>query len=308
MKLKFYQTEILNPYRNLALERYFTEKIKDGEYIIYFWTNKDTIVIGRNQYAYDQFNEKETQKDGIKIARRLSGGGAVYHDINNLNFSFVMNAARFDKNSGYDIIIRALKSLGIDAEKSGRNDMTADGRKFSGNAFLSRGDIYCHHGTILIDTDKERMEKYLNVPKDKLAGKGVQSVKSRVVNLAELDKDIGKESIMHAVWTAAAGFFGEPAEVFGDEYFDAEELAAGERFFSDKRYIFGEKLAGYVRRSARTEIGQVDLYVKIMENSVADIKIFTDSMALPDVERARKALIGTDAEGATPEYVSGLLG
>jgi lipoate-protein ligase A len=218
-----------------------------------------------------------------------------------------MNASEFDKNSGYDIIINALRSVGIDAEKSGRNDMTVDGRKFSGNAFLSKGNIYCHHGTILLDTDKERMEKYLNVPADKLAGKGVKSVKSRVVNLAELDPEIGKESVMRAVWVAAERFFGEPAEVVGEEYFDEEELAAGERFFSDERYIFGDKPEGYLHKWARTEIGRIDLYIKIMSDAVADIRIFTDSMALPDIERVRKTLVGENAEKTTPEYVAKII-
>jgi lipoate-protein ligase A len=289
------------------LERYLVERIADGEYIIYFWTNKDTIVVGRNQCAYDQFNRKAVEKDGIKIARRLSGGGAVYHDINNLNFSFIMNTTEFDRNSGYDIMISAMRGLGIDAVKSGRNDIIADGKKFSGNAFLSKGNIFCHHGTVLIDTDKEKMEKYLNVPSDKLAGKGVRSVKSRVVNLAELDPEIGKESVMRAVWVAAERFFGEPAEVIGDEYFDAEEIAAGERFFSDKQYIFDDKPEGYLHKGAKTESGRIDLYMKIMEDAVADIRIFTDSMALPDIERAQKTLVGESAERVTPEYVAKIM-
>ncbi|MDR2047275.1 MAG: lipoate--protein ligase [Clostridiales bacterium] len=308
MKLKFYQTDLLNPYRNLAIEKYFTDGVADGEYIIYFWGNKDTVVIGRNQYAYDQFDAAETARDGIKIARRLSGGGAVYHDENNLNFSFVMNTNEFDKNSGYEIILNALRSMGVNAERSGRNDMTADGRKFSGNAFLSRGKAYCHHGTILINTDTERMARYLHVPEEKLANKGVRSVKSRVVNLAEIDHEISREGIMRSVWVAAERFFGEPAEVIGDDYFDAKKLAEGERFFSDKRYIFGERLDGYARRSARTGYGHIDLYVRSdASGKVLSARIFTDSMLLPNIERAEKLLTGDSADRATPERAVELL-
>jgi lipoate-protein ligase A len=279
--------------------------VKEDEYIVFFWTNKDTIVIGRNQYAYDQFNAAETSKDGIKIARRLSGGGAVYHDINNLNFSFIMNTHRFDKNTGYDIIIGALRNIGINAEKSGRNDMTADERKFSGNAFLSFGNNYCHHGTLLLNTDIDRMGRYLNVPKEKLHNKGVQSVKSRVVNLVEIDEEINKDAIMHSVWVVAERYFGEPASVIDEEYFDTEELNEIERFFSDKKYLYGEKLDGYELKSARVEgYGQVDAYLSIKEGLAEDVRIFTDSMLLPDIERARKAFIGQAAESVTPERVA----
>ncbi|MDR3292777.1 MAG: lipoate--protein ligase [Clostridiales bacterium] len=297
MKLKFYQTTVINPYRNLAVERYFVDHIDGDEYIIYFWKNKDTIVIGRNQYAYDQFSASAVERDGIKIARRRSGGGAVYHDENNLNFSFIMNTAVFDKNSGYDIIMTALKSIGIPVEKSGRNDLTADGRKFSGNAFLTKGNIYCHHGTILIKTDTERMEEYLNVPKEKLENKGVKSVKSRVVNLTELDGEISAEGIMHAVWVAAESYFGESASIINEDYFDTSEIDAEEKAFGDATYLFGERLSGYQKAAARIDgIGGIEAFFKRDGDTVTEIKIFTDSMTVEDTAAAERVIKGKSLE------------
>jgi lipoate-protein ligase A len=283
----------MNPYRNLAIEKYFVNHLKDDEYVIYFWVNKDTIVIGRNQYAYDQFDAEAVKQDGIKISRRLSGGGAVYHDINNLLFSFIMNAERFDKNSGYDILIKALRKIGIQAEKNGRNDVTVDGRKFSGNAFLNKGNIFCHHGTVLINTDTQKMEKYLHVPKEKLNYKGVQSVKSRVVNLIEFDGELNKETVMHAVWGAASDYFGETPDVVPEEYFDAKEIEESQKAFADKGFIFGEKLDGYELKSSRIDgFGLIDLYVKQKGGIVEAVKIFTDALSIPDTAHTEKLLSG----------------
>ncbi|MDR1939731.1 MAG: lipoate--protein ligase [Clostridiales bacterium] len=298
MKLRFYQTEEIDPHKNLALEKYFLDRVGDDEFIIYFWANRDTIVIGRNQYAYDQVDMQAVMEDGIKIARRLSGGGAVYHDDNNLNFSFIMNAKRFDKETGYDIILKALTDIGVPAKKSGRNDITVDGRKFSGNAFLSVGNRYCHHGTILINTDIAKMGKYLSIPKQKLSSKGVSSVQSRVLNLSEIAPEINRESIMRSARVAAESYFGQNAALIDDGEIDFGEIERLTRFFSDKRFLFGDELRDCEHASGAIDgIGLADIYFKRQNGAVSFIRIFTDSMSLPDMESVEGLFIGKDKSG-----------
>lgn len=301
-KLKFYQSSAENPYRNLAVEKYLTERAGD-DLTIFFWTNRDTVVIGRNQYAFGQFDKVAVFRDNIKIARRLSGGGAVYHDENNLLFSFIMNTKRYDKSSGYVILLKALRELGFDASLSGRNDLHIDGRKFSGNAFFSSGDRFCHHGTVLIDTDIERMQKYLYVSDEKLKKRGVDSVRSRVINLSEIDPEINKEAIMRAVWTAAEKQLGESASVIDEDFFDGAGLDGLEGFFSDRAFIFGKELNGYSRYCRAFGDGLLEVYVeRNSKGAVLDAKIFCDSMTLGDVSQAENILIGAFFSGQDDEW------
>lgn len=184
-----------NPWYNLALEEYLLTDLKKGEIILYLWQNDNTVVIGRNQNAWKECNCKLLEKDDGKLARRLSGGGAVYHDLGNLNFTFIMDKKLFDIHTQLQVILNAVRDSGIEAEFSGRNDLVVSDKKFSGNAFFYSTNSAYHHGTILIDTDFKQMIKYLQVSKEKISSKGIDSVKSRVVNLKELNQELNIELI-----------------------------------------------------------------------------------------------------------------
>ena len=171
------------PYGNLAREACLLEAVGVGECILYLWQNQRTVVIGRNQNAWKECRIEQLEADGGHLVRRLSGGGAVYHDLGNLNFTFLVREEDYDVSRQLEVLVGAVNRLGIHAEKTGRNDVTVDGRKISGNAFY-RADGHCyHHGTILIDVDKASLSAYLNVSAAKLRSKGVDSVKARVANL-----------------------------------------------------------------------------------------------------------------------------
>ncbi len=176
----------VDPYANLALEEYLLTHIPDETVIPYLWQNQNTVVIGKNQNAWKECRFTDLEADQGHLARRLSGGGAVFHDLGNLNFTFLAHKEDYSVPKQLDVILEAVRSLGISAEKTGRNDVTADGRKFSGNAFYSNGVTEYHHGTLMVDVDKEKLSRYLNVSPKKLQSKGVDSVRSRVVNLREL--------------------------------------------------------------------------------------------------------------------------
>jgi lipoate-protein ligase A len=163
MKTKLVYSDSYNPFFNLSLEEHLFQNIKEDEVIFYLWQNAHTVVIGRNQNPYRECNLREFEADRGKLARRMSGGGAVYHDLGNLNFTFILPKREFNLIKQFEVIIKALKRIGITAYISGRNDLLVNEKKFSGNAFYHTDKTSLHHGTILIDVCPEKIQKYLNV-------------------------------------------------------------------------------------------------------------------------------------------------
>ncbi len=193
------RTRTRDPWWNLAVEEYLLDTVEPGQCILYLWQNENTIVIGRNQNPWKECRTELFEFEGGRLARRLSGGGAVYHDNGNLNFTFIANLETYDLDKQVRVILDAVNSLGIKAEISGRNDLTADGRKFSGNAFCFRKNSAFHHGTVLVSADFAKLAKYLQVPDGKMRSKGIQSMQSRVVNLSEFEPTLTIETVAEAL-------------------------------------------------------------------------------------------------------------
>ncbi len=213
-QLSFFISDSFLPYYNIALEDYLTRNVKEHEMILFLWQNAQTVVIGKNQNCFKECKVEHIQEDGGHVARRLSGGGAVYHDLGNLNFSFIMNKKEVDLSKQMEVIKEAVQSFGLRAEMTGRNDITIDEKKFSGNAFFKTKEGYCHHGTILIDTDVFIMGRYLNPSVAKLHSKGVESVQSRVINLQQLNSDVTVETMKKAMLTAFSKVYGRKAVLY----------------------------------------------------------------------------------------------
>lgn len=185
MNLTVIRTDCTNPYDNLAAEEHLTFNAGEDEVILFLWQNAHTVVIGRNQNPWRECNVAQIKTDGVYLARRLSGGGAVYHDMGNLNFTFIARDGLFDISRQTDIILLACRLMGINAEKTGRNDLTVGEKKFSGHAYYSSNGFNYHHGTIMMNVSGDDLPKYLRVSEAKLESKGVASVRSRVTNLVD---------------------------------------------------------------------------------------------------------------------------
>ena len=210
-----------NPYLNIAVENYLLSQPSDGEVTMYLWRNRRTVVIGQNQNPWAECDVERLEADGGYLMRRRTGGGAVYHDLGNLNFSFVVPYECYDLSRQFGVMQRAVASYGLTTEVSGRNDVLCGGRKFSGNAFAKGKHQRLHHGTILIRTDVEELQRYLKPKPAKLQKHGVASVQSRVVNLGELVPEITAEDLIPRMVEAFGQEYGMKAE-----HVDFDALAA----------------------------------------------------------------------------------
>lgn len=280
------------PYRNQAVEEYLMRTVEAGSCVLYLWQNQRTVVIGRNQNGRAECRVELLEKDGGYLARRLSGGGAVFHDLGNLNFSFIAADPDYSVARQQGVILAAVRSLGLSAELSGRNDITAGGRKFSGNAFMSSGERHCHHGTLLISADTSDMAKYLNVDKDKLESKGVRSVRSRVVNLSELDGGITVDSMTSALREAFGGEYGVEPETVDVSDLDEALLDSMTRKFASPEWRLEAEPDFVFRRKRRFDWGGAELCLTVSEGNVTAARLFTDALDPDFSETVEKTLTG----------------
>lgn len=277
-KLTFINTDNTYPYQNLAVEEYLLLHCEENECILYLWQNRNTIVIGRNQNAWKECLVSKLEEENGFLVRRLSGGGAVYHDLGNLNFTFLVRKPNYDLNKQLEVILRAAQKLGVQAEKSGRNDILVDGHKFSGNAFYEQGDYCYHHGTLMVNVNLSELSRYLTVSKEKLQSKGVDSVRARVANLSEYAPDMTVDLLREKLLEAFEEVYGLKAQTKKVEDLDAEDIAKKTEKFASWDWIFGKKLDFQYELSTRFPWGQVALQFKVKNGKIEDMNVFSDSM------------------------------
>ncbi len=285
--------ETQDPYLNLATEKYFMETVGEEEVILFLWQNRQTVVIGRNQNAWHECDISRLEGEGGRLARRLSGGGAVYHDLGNLNFSFIARKKVYDVERQMSVIADAAGSFGIHAEKDGRNDIKVDGRKFSGNAFFKSKDHCCHHGTILIAERMDKMMRYLNVDGSKMNYKGVDSVPARVVNLADLNPKVTVESFAEALVKSLSVVYGVPAGKLETEQLDRKHIEINEEFFSSWDWRFGSTKIFSNEIEHRFDWGYLRLYFDVENGTVTRAEVDSDSLEADLVARFPSVLKGT---------------
>ena len=271
-----YQAQGVDPYENLAAEQFLLEHLQPGQCILYLWQNQNTVVIGKNQNPWAECRVSLLQEEGGKVARRLSGGGAVFHDLGNLNFTFLAKTEDYDVDKQLSVIAQACGYAGIPVEKSGRNDLLAEGRKFSGNAFYhSQGNSY-HHGTLLIASQMDKLQRYLSPSKAKLDAKGVSSVRSRVVNLTELAPDLTVETMKQNMIRAFEAVYG--LQVSPITISDPDQLAELTQKNGSWEHLFGTPLPFTFQCEARFPWGGIQLDLDAKGGVIRAAKAYSDAM------------------------------
>jgi lipoate---protein ligase len=291
--MKYIDSQSHNPYFNLALEEHILKNKDIKEDIIFLWQNTPTIVVGNNQNTVEEINVPFVNEQKIKVVRRLSGGGAVYQDLGNLNFTFLK---RLGKSSNLEIkkfaepVVKALNKLDVPAQLTGRNDITVEGKKISGNAQRLFRNKFLHHGTLLFDADLEVMAKVLQVGFDKIQSKGIKSIRSRVTNIKpyfkqEITIDEFRESILNEL------FQGEKV----NQYFLTEEDIVQINKLVDTKYSTWEWNYGYsppytIKNSRRFPAGKVELFIDVEKGIIKNCQIFGDFLSLCDISEVENAL------------------
>ncbi|WP_342041563.1 lipoate--protein ligase [Bacillus sp. OTU2372] len=287
---------ITDPRINLAIEEYALKNLDINETYLLFYINEPSIIIGKNQNTIEEINTDYVDRNGIHVVRRLSGGGAVYHDLGNLNFSFI---TKDDGESFHNFrkftepVVAALQKLGVNAMLSGRNDLEVEGRKISGNAqFSTKGRMFSH-GTLMLNSEIENVVSALKVKKDKIESKGIKSVRSRVANISEFLTE--KISIEEFRSLLLKNIFGGQDEI--SEYILTEEDWEKIHQLSKERYQnwdwnYGKSPKFNLQHSHRFPVGSVDVRLEVIKGKIENCKIYGDFFGVSEVSEIEKRLTG----------------
>jgi lipoate---protein ligase len=289
---------ITDPRINLAIEEFALRNLDINETYLLFYINEPSIIIGKNQNTIEEINTKFVEENNIHVVRRLSGGGAVYHDLGNLNFSFITkdDGESFHNFKKFTLpVIEALKNIGVNAELSGRNDILVNGRKISGNAqFATKGRMFSH-GTLLFDTNIDNVVAALNVKKDKIESKGIKSIRSRVANIREfLSEDLTieqfKEILLRSIFNVSS-IEDVPRYELSDS--DWEEIhRISEERYKNWDWNYGKSPKFNLQHSRRFPVGQIDIRLEVNKGIIENCKIYGDFFGVGDVADIEQLLIG----------------
>lgn len=284
-----------DPRINLAIEEHLVRNVNVGDDILLFYINQPSIIIGRNQNTLEEINYPYVDENQIIVVRRLSGGGAVYHDHGNLNFSFInANGREFLHNfkKFTTPVVKVLNSMGVPAEMNGRNDIVVEERKISGNAQYAIGTKLVSHGTLLYNSDLSKVSEALNVKVEKIESKGIKSVRSRVANISEymsepMDVLEFRERVKHGILAEANN--GEYKLTQQD--WEAITQISRERY-QQWEWNFGRSPKFNIQKTQRFPFGQIDARIEVHNGEIQQLKIFGDFLGLRDVSDVKSRLIG----------------
>lgn len=294
--MKYIVNKSHNPFYNIALEAYAFRELRDEDELFILWINEPTIVIGKHQNAIEEINKAYTDENGIHVVRRLSGGGAVYHDLNNLNYTIISNKTQegaFDFKTFSQPVIETLADLGVTATFTGRNDLEIDGKKFCGNAQAYYKGRMMHHGCLLFDVDMTVLGNALQVSKDKIESKGVKSVRARVTNiLDELPEKMTVEAFSEQLLNKIKEQYPDMTEYVLSEA-DLENIQnLADNQFATWDWTYGKSPDYTIKRSVRYPAGKLTSYVKVEKSVITGLKIYGDFFGIKDVSDIEEELIG----------------
>lgn len=296
MKLRILKSEVTNPWFNLATEDWIFQELDSDTHILFLWRNAETVVIGRSQNPWVECKTDKMEEDGVYLARRQSGGGAVFHDLGNTNFTFLSPKEDYNQDANFQIIINALKKLGIEATQSGRNDMQVGERKISGSAFKHAIDRSFHHGTLLVNANMQKLGDYLNPHPLKLQAKGIKSVRSRVANLVDFNDTVTHESLSDAIIEAFCEYYGQTVEV---EELDEASLKSEPHLnkyyeqMANWDWRFGKTPAFSHHIETRFDWGIIDLHLDVQQAVITEVVIFSDALNVELIDELKQTLTDT---------------
>lgn len=287
----------VDPAYHLAAEEYLMSLCRPEEEILFLWQNANTVVVGRNQNPWKECAVDALAESGGRLVRRLSGGGAVYHDLGNLNFTFLsaMSEGRVEENSR--VIVNVLATFGVEARFSGRNDILVGEKKVSGCAFYEENGILCHHGTLLVNTDVNALEAALRPSVLKLQSKGIDSIRSRVINLREIDRSMTVQTLMSALCREYIGSM--QYETLPRGYMETlEPVARRKAVYESDQWTFGESPKFTSQETCRFPWGEVELNMEVADGVIRRAKVYTDALDTRISRRWEERFEGLDYEEA----------
>jgi len=295
---------ITDPALNLALEEYILRSLPDEDDYLLFYINEPSIIIGKNQNTVEEINAEYVKDNNLHVVRRLSGGGAVYHDLGNLNFSFIMkdDGGSFHNFKKFtEPVVRALRKLGVEAELTGRNDLQVGERKISGNAqFHTKGKMFSH-GTLLFDSEIENVVSALKVNAEKYVSKSTKSIRSRVANISEflqepMTTEEFRQKLLQSLFEDSEEI---PVYELSEQDWDKVRKLADERYRSWE-WNYGRSPAFNVQQRKRIEgVGTFDVRLQVEEGVIAEAAIFGDYFGRGDSTEVAERLAGTRYDAAS---------
>ena len=284
-----------DPYFNIALEEYCLMHVDPGEDYFLLWQNEPSIIIGKNQNTLEEINPRFVEERGIKVVRRVSGGGAVYHDLGNLNFTIISKVDP-ERTTDFSVfanpVIKVLKELGVEAMLLGRNDIIANDRKISGNAQRLYRTKFLQHGTLLFDVNLEDLAEALNVSADKIQSKGIKSIRSRVANIRDLLKeDMSIDEFRRRLQKRLSDDYRSSEIKLTEEDLKQIEENARKKFASWD-WTYGKSPAFNYRSEKRFPGGKVGVFIHVKDGLVKDCKFYGDYLSILDTEDLAERLTG----------------
>lgn len=295
--MKYIEIRTKDPHFNLAMEEYLLTNCKPNDTYFLLWQNEPSIIIGKHQNTVEEINTGYVEENNIHVVRRMSGGGAVYHDLGNLNYSFIVGNGQqdlFDFKKFTYPIVGLLQQYGVNAEVSGRNDMTIEDKKFSGSAQFIRNNNLLHHGTLLFNSDLERLQAALNVSNEKIVSKGIKSVRSRVTNIQEHMTD---KISLDEFWNQLAGHIAarndqwEPSCLSDADLTEINKLAKEK--YNTWEWKYGTSPSFNYKNSKRFDGGKLEVLLDIHDGLVKGCKFYGDFFSRENFPNMEASLIGT---------------